>query len=151
MLRAYVDGVNSGLSRLGAPPFEYLLLRQTPVAWRDEDTLLVVLSMFLTLQDSDGTYDSTIATMHDLLPPEMAEFLVPPGTEWDSPVEGGAFEVPPIPGPDVFDPRARRSGQPTPADSRTPRVAEHRRHGRPAITSWWPARLTDSGAPPPRQ
>lgn len=109
MLRAYVDGVNAGLSGLAAPPFEYLLLRQAPVAWREEDTLLVVLSMFLTLQDSDGTYD---ATMHDMLPPEMVEFLVPPGTEWDSPVEGEAFEVPPIPGPDVLNPRARQTGKP---------------------------------------
>src|SRR4051794_39818419 len=68
ILPAYVGGVNAGLTRLGAPPFEYLLLRQRPVAWREEDTLLVVLSMFLTLQDGDGLYDSTIATMHEVLP-----------------------------------------------------------------------------------
>jgi penicillin amidase len=112
ILRAYVDGVNAGLDHLGAPPFEYLLLRQTPARWREEDTFLVVLSMFLTLQDSDGTYDSTIATMHELLPAAMVDFLVPPGSEWDSPVEGEAFAVPPIPGPEVYNLRARRIGKP---------------------------------------
>ena len=112
ILRAYVDGVNAGLAGLGASPFEYLLLRQQPAPWREEDSLLVVLSMFLTLQDSDGWYDATIATMQEMLPPQMVAFLVPPGSEWDSPVEGDAFEVPPIPGPEVYNLRARRSGKP---------------------------------------
>ena len=145
ILRAYVDGVNTGLSRLGAPPFEYLLLRQKPVAWREEDTLLVVLSMFLTLQDSDGLYDSTIATMQDLLPQEMVEFLVPPGTEWDSPVEGGALGVPPIPGPQVFNLRARRTGTTTRALP-PPRVLNiDATAGSNSFAVAGP--LTDSGAP----
>ena len=113
VLRAYVDGVNAGLSQLSTPPFEYLLLRQKPARWTEEDTLLVVLSMYLTLQDSEGWYDSTVATMHDVLPPEMVELLVPRGSEWDSPIEGEAFEVPPIPGPEVYNLRARRSGKPS--------------------------------------
>src|SRR6478672_12566969 len=56
VLRAYVGGVNAGLAQLSVPPFEYLLLRQRPANWAEEDTLLVVLSMFLTLQDSEGWY-----------------------------------------------------------------------------------------------
>ena len=112
LLRAYVDGVNTGLSRLDAAPFEYLLLRQAPAPWREEDTLLVVLSMFLTLQDSQGYYDATVATLRDVLPPPMVDFLVPAGTDWDSPVEGPALEVPPIPGPEVYNLRARRAGKP---------------------------------------
>jgi penicillin amidase len=71
-----------------------------------------VLSMFLTLQDGDGWYDATLATMHEMLPPQMVAFLAPPGSEWDSPVEGDAYEVPPIPGPEVYNLRARRSGKP---------------------------------------
>jgi penicillin amidase len=114
VLEAYTGGVNVGLNALGAAPFEYLLLRQSPEPWRVEDSLLVVLSMFITLQDPDGAYESTLATMHDLLPEEMASFLAPIGTEWDSPVVGPAFEVPPIPGPDVYNLRARRTGRQLP-------------------------------------
>ena len=35
ILEAYADGVNAGLSALGAPPFEYLVLRATPEPWRE--------------------------------------------------------------------------------------------------------------------
>ena len=42
ILTAYTDGVNAGLAALEAPPFEYLLLRQTPELWRFEDSVLVV-------------------------------------------------------------------------------------------------------------
>jgi len=120
---AYTAGVNSGLASLGAPPFEYLLLRQEPQPWKDEDSFLVVLSMFITLQDTDGSYESTLGTMHDVLPQEMFEFLAPKGTEWDAPVAGEAFSTPPIPGPDVYNLRARRAGRTTlPLPERPPRV-----------------------------
>jgi penicillin amidase len=49
--------------------------------------------------------------MHDVLPEAMAYFLAPVGTEWDSPVVGEVFSVPPIPGADVYDLRARMSGE----------------------------------------
>ena len=120
---AYTAGVNSGLASLGAPPFEYLLLRQEPQPWKDEDSFLVVLSMFITLQDTDGSYESTLGTMHDVLPQEVFEFLAPKGTEWDAPVAGEAFSTPPIPGPDVYNLRARRAGRTTlPLPERPPRV-----------------------------
>src|SRR5262245_3647750 len=63
ILDAYTAGVNRGLSGLGTPPFEYVLLRQDPKPWLPEDSLLVVLSMFITLQDYTGSYESTLATM----------------------------------------------------------------------------------------
>ena len=111
VLDAYAAGVNTGLTSLGAAPFEYLLLRQDPRPWLPEDSLLVVLSMFITLQDYTGSYESTLATMSDLMPKPMVDLLVPDGTEWDSPDRGHSFSVPPIPGPDVYDLRARRSGK----------------------------------------
>src|SRR6267142_2096760 len=120
---AYTAGVNSGLAALGARPFEYVLLRQQPEPWRAEDSFLVVLSMFITLQDTDGSYESTLGTMHDVLPEAMFEFLAPRGTEWDTPVVGEAFSTPPIPGPDVYNLRARRAGKPSlPLPERPPRV-----------------------------
>src|SRR5262245_6271817 len=100
ILEAYTSGVNSGLSRLRKPPFEYAVLRQQPQKWLVEDSVLVVLSMFITLQDPDGSYEATLGTMHDVLPEAMANFLAPMGTEWDSPIVGKVHDVPPIPGPD---------------------------------------------------
>jgi len=94
VLEAYTAGVNSGLSTLGARPFEYIVLRQQPQPWGPEDSFLVVLSMFITLQDTDGSYESTLGTMHDVLPEAMFEFLAPRGTEWDTPVIGDAFSTP---------------------------------------------------------
>ena len=109
LLDAYTAGVNTGLEALGASPFEYLLLRQSPTPWLPEDSLLVVLSMFVTLQDSRGDYEATLATMHDILPPAMVDFLNPEGSEWDAPLVGAPFVAPEIPGADVYDLRAMRS------------------------------------------
>jgi penicillin amidase len=131
ILEAYTAGVNSGLSHLRKPPFEYAVLRQQPQRWLVEDSVLVVLSMFITLQDPDGSYEATLGTMHDVLPEAMANFLAPMGTEWDSPIVGTVHEVPPIPGPDVYDLRSRRAGkrpphhpQPRQAPPNTPRPIE---------------------------
>ena len=115
IVEAYTAGVNSGLDSLAAPPFEYLVLRQQPQRWLVEDSFLVVLSMFITLQDTDGSYESTLGTMHDVLPQAMFEFLAPKGTEWDTPVVGESFSTPPIPGADVYNLRSSRVGRATPA------------------------------------
>ena len=108
ILDAYTAGVNSGLAALATPPFEYLLLGQHPQPWRPEDSMLVVLTMFITLQDTDGSYESVLATMKDTLPSPVFDFVASAGTEWDAPVVGERFAVPPIPGPDVYDLRRRR-------------------------------------------
>ena len=65
-----------------------------------------------TLQDDDGSYEAALGTMHEVLPPAMVAFLVPDGSEWDAPVIGPAFHPAPIPGPDVYNLRARRTGKP---------------------------------------
>ena len=123
IVEAYTAGVNSGLAALADPPFEYLVLRQQPQRWLVEDSFLVVLSMFITLQDTDGSYESTLGTMHDVLPQPMFEFLAPKGTEWDTPVVGESFSTPPIPAPDVYNLRSRRAGRTTlPLPERPPRV-----------------------------
>lgn len=109
LLEAYTQGVNAGLRAMSNPPFEYLLLRHSPVPWVPEDSLLVVLSMFVTLQDSTGEYEASLATMRDVLPEAMVDFLTPKGSEWDAPLVGDAFVPPPIPGADVYNLRAIRS------------------------------------------
>jgi len=123
VLDAYTAGVNDGLASLAAKPFEYFLLRQDPQPWRAEDSLLVVLSMFITLQDTDGSYESTLATMRDVLPAEMFAFMAPRGTEWDSPVIGQPFETPPVPAAAVYPLRSRREGKPSVEPRRRAEVA----------------------------
>ncbi|HVQ14362.1 MAG TPA: penicillin acylase family protein, partial [Vicinamibacterales bacterium] len=135
ILEAYTSGVNSGLSRLRKAPFEYRMLSQQPQKWLAEDSVLVVLSMFITLQDPDGSYEATLGTMHDVLPEAMANFLAPIGTEWDSPIVGSAHAVPPIPGPEVYDLRSRRTGkrpprgQPSELPPSTPRPIDQEANG----------------------
>ncbi len=120
LLEAYTAGANAGLAALGAPPFEYLALRVSPSPWRPEDSVLSALAMFVTLQGNQPARESVIGAMRDLLPPELAAFLDPRGSEWDAPVEGEPFATPALPGPDVFDLRK----QPTPVSSRSARVLE---------------------------
>jgi len=101
-IEAYTQGVNAGLAALGAAPPEYLLLRATPSPWRPEDTYLVVMAMYLELQDGTCSRESSRGVLFDVLPLEAAAFLAPPGTEWDAPVEGEAYGMPPVPGPELF-------------------------------------------------
>ncbi len=109
LLRAYSEGVAAGLGALAAPPPEYLVLRSDPAPWQDEDSLLVALAMFLTLQGSQAGQESGLGLMHDLLPAPLFEFLTPLGTEWDTPDEGEPYAQPPIPGPEVLDLRKAKA------------------------------------------
>jgi penicillin amidase len=117
LVGAYVEGVNAGLAALGAPPFEYLLLRSRPAPWRGEDTVLSSLAMFLTLQGKEIRDEVSLGLMHDLLPPEIFDFLAPRGTEWDAPVVGEPYAQPPVPSAAVFD---LRSAGPRAADAIAP-------------------------------
>ena len=80
LLKAYTRGVNQGLKYLKAVPFEYLLLRQEPVEWQEEDTILTVLSMYIDLQYQDGKRERTLGLLHSILSPEVFAFLNPKGS-----------------------------------------------------------------------
>ena len=109
---AYAEGVNAGLAALGAAPFEYLVLRAEPGPWRDEDSLLCALAMYLNLQGRQADQESLLGLVRETLPPALAAFLAPVGTEWDAPIEGGAVPMPAVPGPDVVDLRKTRPEAP---------------------------------------
>jgi penicillin G amidase len=111
LISAYVSGVNAGLSALEEYPFEYLVLKQEPLPWKNEDTLLVVYAMYLDLQGGNPEMESAHGLMSDLLPAPMYEFLAPAGTDWDAPVDGAVFSTPGIPGPEVFSLRDKRGAQ----------------------------------------
>ncbi|TMG85188.1 MAG: penicillin acylase family protein [Betaproteobacteria bacterium] len=106
VLRAYVEGVNEGLSALAVKPPEYLLLRAEPRAWSVEDSALVVASMFLTLQDSEARRESRLAAVYATLPAPLADFITSTASEWETPLVGGMHDVPPIPDARVLDVRA---------------------------------------------
>ncbi len=108
-LLAYAQGVNAGLAALRARPFEYFVLRADPVAWRPEDTLLVVDAMYLELQDDRGRREDRLALLYGALPAALSDFLAPRGTPWDAPLEGPAFELAEVPGPEVIDLRTAPS------------------------------------------
>ena len=112
ILEAYADGVNQGLERLKAPPFEYVLLRTQPQPWRPEDSALVIMAMALDLQDESGNYETALGSMRDTLPAALFEFLTPWGSEWDAPLMGGPMLPIDIPGPDVIDLRAGKRAAP---------------------------------------
>ncbi|REL25968.1 penicillin acylase family protein [Thalassotalea euphylliae] len=97
LIKAYTRGVNQGLERLGASPFEYLLLRQSPVLWQEEDTVLSVFSMYLDLQYPDGARELSLSVMSKALPAALFHFLTPKGTQWDAAIDGTQFPQAPMP------------------------------------------------------
>jgi penicillin amidase len=109
ILDAYAEGVNAGLNALGAPPFEYLVLRAMPEPWQAEDSILTVLAMFNTLQGRQALFEQSHGALRDTLPEPMFRFLSTAGSDWETPVIGGAIVRPPIPGADVFDVRRSRA------------------------------------------
>jgi penicillin amidase len=102
-LEAYARGVNAGYASLGVRPFEYLLLRADPEPWTAQDSVLVMLTMFLTLEKHDFPMESALGVASDTLPKALFELLAAPGDEWDAPLEGPSLKTPALPGPDVFD------------------------------------------------
>jgi penicillin amidase len=109
LLAAYAQGVNAGLDALVARPVEYLVLGSRPEPWREEDTVLVILAMFLQLDDEEASRESLLARLHQALPLPLFDFLARAGTEWDAPIVGGLAAEPPIPGPEACDLRGRPS------------------------------------------
>ena len=104
LLQAYVAGVNAGLAALHQAPFEYLLLREEPEPWLEEDSMLVIYAMYFELNDSTGSDESARGLLDDLIDPELAAFLVPSGTGWDAALDGGTMAVPTMPTGSTHDP-----------------------------------------------
>lgn len=103
LVRAYAVGVNAGLEDLRARPLEYIVLRTAPEPWKAEDSILVLLAIFLDMQRGQPATEATAGLVRDALPAPLADFLLAGGTEWDAPLVGGPLPRPPLPGPDVVD------------------------------------------------
>ena len=103
VITAYTGGVNSGLAALAAAPFEYQFMRQTPRPWVPEDSVLVIASMFFSLQDAAGSGEARAGALAQVLPASLVDFLNSTASEWDSPELGEPLPAPVPPGPEVFD------------------------------------------------
>ena len=107
-LEAYAKGVNAALAGADWPSFEYLLLGADPAPWTPADSLLIIYSMFIELNDELGERDALMGLMDDTLPPALVAFLTPAGTSWDAPMTGAPVAGPPPPSADEVD--LRKSG-----------------------------------------
>ena len=106
ILKAYTNGVNTGLRDLHTKPFEYWLLGVKPKPWKMQDSLLTVFSMYLELNDSQGKLDETKGLIKQLSSQKVLDFISPHKTRWDSPLIEDGYQKPGIPGKEDIDLRA---------------------------------------------
>lgn len=85
LLESYARGANAGLAALRVRPFEYIILRANPQPWRPEDSLLVIYSMYLQLQQDQLSRKLARGWIRDHSTEAQTAFLIP---------EFGATEVP---------------------------------------------------------
>jgi penicillin G amidase len=134
LLEAYARGVNAGLARLAGRPWEYWVLRQAPLSWRPEDTVLVEYAMWWDLQAGGFAREILRRRINARLAgAECADgwkcalgFFYPLGTSWDA-LDTRAATPPPaasgaLPDAAVLNVRAR-DGAPTAAASAEPAAA----------------------------
>jgi len=88
VLQAYTEGVNAFISRAKALPFEFRVLAYRPDPWRPEDSLLVALGMFQTLNGYDKD-ERTLTLMERFLPAEVTAFLTPDTDSYATVLLGG--------------------------------------------------------------
>jgi len=103
VVQAYADGVNAGLTSLGAKPFEYFLTGTEPRPWEKADSILVVYTMYMELNDERANRDVRRGLAHRVLPPNVFGWLYPEGTSWDAPMLGEPREDVPVPDVDEYN------------------------------------------------
>lgn len=90
VLRNYVAGVNAGLHALKTSPFEYGLLFAKPQPWKEEDSLLVNMAMYMLLQDTSGVHPEAIRSkLVEQYGARFADFIQASRSEWDAPMQDG--------------------------------------------------------------
>jgi penicillin G amidase len=110
-LAAYTEGVNAGLTSLAVRPWQYLILRVAPEAWRAEDSLLVIAEMYFMLQS--GGIDSRYADirLRQGLGDTLFEWMRPNGGTWDATLDGVVPASPVMPSTSVIN--TRTTSKPT--------------------------------------
>ncbi len=103
LIESYRKGVNAGLAALSIQSFPYLLIRERPVPWQNEDTLLVILAMYFTLQESSLNRELQLSALQTALPASVYQFLTASGGDWDAPLIGIPLKWPQLPSKEEFN------------------------------------------------
>lgn len=102
VIKAYTEGVNAGFNALSVRPFEYLILQQEPKSWSLEDNLLVAYSLFIALQDPEGTVDISRGLIHTFTSKDVYDFVINNGSKWEAAMDGSTTPMIPIPAAEAF-------------------------------------------------
>ena len=107
LMEAYTEGVNTGLAKLGAKPFEYLLTRSDPQPWKAEDCILMIYAMTLDLQDEDAGYEQSLAAVWDTLGQPALAYFAPLLGPADAALDASTAPLAPMPTERQLDLRKR--------------------------------------------
>lgn len=88
VLTAYASGVNAFIDQTKLLPPEFIALRYQPELWRAEDSLLVALGMFQTLNGQEQD-ERMVTVMGKALPKALVSFLTPDTDEYATALLGG--------------------------------------------------------------
>lgn len=88
VLEAYTEGVNQVLNHTIELGLEFRVLHYRPEIWRPEDSILVALSMFQTLNGYEKD-ERMLSIMTATLPAEITAFLTPDTDDYAQPLVGG--------------------------------------------------------------
>lgn len=119
LVEAYTAGVNAGLAALGAPPWEYLMLRVPPRGWSSVDCALVAYAMTLDLQDA-GAYERSLTTLRNVLGESALRFFAPLVGPDDAALDGSTAPLAPIPSAEVLNLRKPAAAKTTASHSEPP-------------------------------
>jgi penicillin amidase len=88
VLQAYVQGVNAYIEQAAILPPEFLVLQHHPEPWQAEDSVLVILGMFQTLNGYEQD-ERMVSVMEKALPADLVSFLTPDADSYSTVLVGG--------------------------------------------------------------
>jgi penicillin G amidase len=91
IISAYAEGVNSGVTNLGAAPWQYTLLRTTPQPWAEVDSMLVMCEMFYMLQAKSFEDAFVNAQLREKMGDTLFAWIKPLGGTWDAAMDGSVI------------------------------------------------------------
>ncbi|NBX75967.1 MAG: penicillin acylase family protein [Proteobacteria bacterium] len=97
-LISYANGVNAFLLN-GQRPWEFWILGVKPEPWRPEDSFLVVLSMYESLNRHKESDEKAFSSLQKKLSPSVVSFLTPDWGFLDAPIVKDPSSFLPVPPP----------------------------------------------------
>ncbi|MFY8274518.1 penicillin acylase family protein [Pseudoalteromonas sp. SSDWG2] len=104
LLTLYAKGVNDALQAQSMKSFEYLLTGAPVTPWRQEDSLLVIYSMYLDLQAGTFERDMVLEQIEQLYSQPMRAFLTQPSS-YQSALDGSEIALQSLPIPQLSVPQ----------------------------------------------